>query len=236
MSFNDRLKIYYDAEFTSLEQNSQLLSIGLLSESGAFFYAEFTDYDNDNISCWLKENVIKNMLFDDNRICHVISYRSHEMWIRNDRQYQYNIMMKGNHDEIKEELMVWLEREHLMYSYKMHGDDVFRTKIDSKIQIYCDCYAYDWVLLNDLLFGNALDVPEWFDYIPIDLSSYLLFNNIDPDINRESMVINDDTVNEFNDMIEDAIKHLENVSIDREIKHNSLWDAFVCKRCFESLK
>ena len=38
-------RIYYDAEFTGLHINTTLISIGMVSDSGSFFYAEFNDYD-----------------------------------------------------------------------------------------------------------------------------------------------------------------------------------------------
>lgn len=42
---DEKLKVYYDAEFTGLNRNTDLISIGLVSEYGNYFYAEFIDYD-----------------------------------------------------------------------------------------------------------------------------------------------------------------------------------------------
>ena len=38
-------KIFLDTEFTGLHKNTTLISLGLVSECGKTFYAEFTDYD-----------------------------------------------------------------------------------------------------------------------------------------------------------------------------------------------
>ena len=55
------MKIFFDTEFTGLHQRTTLISIGLMSEHGALFYGEFTDYDRDQVDEWVRENVIKNL-------------------------------------------------------------------------------------------------------------------------------------------------------------------------------
>ncbi len=68
------LNIFLDTEFTGLQKNTSLISIGIVDESNNKFYAEFTDYDKDFISSnnWLKKNVIdklwinnKSLILDD---------------------------------------------------------------------------------------------------------------------------------------------------------------------------
>ena len=91
---------------------------------------------------------------------------------------------------------------------------------------YTDCYAYDWVLLNDLICpkGNALELPPYINYIPMDLSTALQLHGIDPDISREEYIG------------EKTINNLKSWPLFKEMgescKHNSLWDAAVCSWCF----
>jgi len=59
-----RTKIFFDTEFTGLHQKTTLISIGLISECGKTFYAEFTDYDQSQIDDWLKDNVISKLIID----------------------------------------------------------------------------------------------------------------------------------------------------------------------------
>ncbi len=61
---NNMTKIYFDTEFTGLHQKTTLISIGLIAESGETFYAEFNDYDFDQVDEWLKKNVISNLLYN----------------------------------------------------------------------------------------------------------------------------------------------------------------------------
>ncbi len=57
-------KIYFATEFTGLHQNTTLISIGLISECGKTFYAEFNDYDFNQVDDWLRENVISHLQYN----------------------------------------------------------------------------------------------------------------------------------------------------------------------------
>lgn len=59
------MRVFFDTEFTGLHQNTTLISIGLVDEDGATFYAEFTDYDRSQVDSWLQINVIDNLILDD---------------------------------------------------------------------------------------------------------------------------------------------------------------------------
>ena len=51
-------------EFTGLRKNTTPISIGIVSEYGKKFYAEFTDYDESQCNDWIEENVISELLYD----------------------------------------------------------------------------------------------------------------------------------------------------------------------------
>lgn len=93
-----RKKIFFDTEFTGLHQGTTLISIGLISDCGKTFYAEFTDYDQSQIDDWLRENVISKLLFnhlDNNGI------------VGGDFD---NLEIKANTNSVKEHLTEWLEQ------------------------------------------------------------------------------------------------------------------------------
>lgn len=56
------MKIFFDTEFTGLHKNTTLISIGLVSEDNRQFYAEFTDYDEEQCNDWIRKNVLDNTL------------------------------------------------------------------------------------------------------------------------------------------------------------------------------
>lgn len=208
--FTKRVKIYYDAEFTGLHRDTTLISVGFVSQSGAYFYAEFNDYDANQIDEWLQTNIIDNLVFKDKDQHHLV-----KEFYSGSRSHM-NVMMKNDTATIKSELLSWLRHEYESY------DNV-------KLQFYTDCYAYDWVMLMNLICedGKALNIPEFIDYIPMDLSTTMFIKGIDPDINREEYAgqyICDKLRSEFpfKDMGENA-------------KHNSLWDATISVWCWYRL-
>lgn len=54
------MKIFFDTEFTGLQQRTYLLSIGMIAEDGRIFYAEYDHPNNFKLDDWIKENVIAN--------------------------------------------------------------------------------------------------------------------------------------------------------------------------------
>lgn len=196
--------IAYDAEFTGLHKDTTLISLGFVSDN-AYFYAEFADYDKSQVDDWLENNIINNLLFNDK-----------ESFVSHMGGEAYSVLMKGNRYEIASELLSWLS-----YQSKSHN---------SQIHILTDCYAYDWVLLNDLIsdYGNALNIPDFVNYIPIDLSTAMFVRNIDPDINRESIISNDEVLSLLKDS--KLFTYLGNA------KHNSLWDAFIVSIDFKIIE
>ena len=55
------MKLFFDMEFTGLHKETTPISLGIVSEDGKTFYAEFTDYDESQCNDWIKENVIYNL-------------------------------------------------------------------------------------------------------------------------------------------------------------------------------
>lgn len=93
-------KVFFDTEFTGLHQNTTLISIGLVSECGKTFYAEFNDYDFKQYDDWLRENVINNL-----------QYKGYFQKLDKTKN---SISCKGTTENIKEQLTIWLSQfEHV---------------------------------------------------------------------------------------------------------------------------
>ncbi len=56
------MKIFFDTEFTGLHKDTTIVSIGMVTEDGKQFYAEFTDYDSKQCDDWIKANVLEHTL------------------------------------------------------------------------------------------------------------------------------------------------------------------------------
>jgi len=93
-----KTKLFFDTEFTGLHQNTTLISIGIISECGKTFYAEFTDYDKTQIDDWLNTNVIENLKFHRETGTDVFWYNGE------------NTEMYGDSELIKYFLEKWLKQ------------------------------------------------------------------------------------------------------------------------------
>ena len=171
------LKIFLDTEFTGLHQQSSLISIALIAETGEDFYGELTDFDIKNINPWVKENVLPQL--NENNASNII---------------------KGTQKEIAKAIKEWL----IQFSNEA-----------SSIQIWADCYAWDWILFCEL-FGGAFEIPSSIHYMPMDLATLFDIKTGKPDTSRFDFVKNE-------------------ISDKNWIQHHALHDAKVEKLCYDKL-
>lgn len=115
------MKIFFDTEFTGLQKNTTLISMGCVTETGETFYAEFKDYDRTQINDWLQENVIRNLC--------LLSTSEDLPTMTGDG--------KGNVTIIGEKWQV----ARLFWEWVRHFDNV---------EMWSDVLAYDWFLFRDL--------------------------------------------------------------------------------------
>lgn len=136
------MKLFFDMEFTGLHKNTTPISLGIVSEDGKKFYAEFKDYDVNQCDEWIKDNVLHHCIMGGNK----------ELFSR----YTDDTSLSGVVGftlQIMDYLQDWLSQ--------------FDT-----IQFVSDVCHYDFVLLIDLLTngGTALDLPENISAVCYDLN------------------------------------------------------------------
>jgi hypothetical protein len=154
-------KLFFDTEFTGLHQNTTLISIGLIAETGQTFYAELIDFDRSQIDNWLKKNVLKNLSFDPDK-------------------YQ-GMTFTAKNEEAKSDHFSWTGQTNMKYLRNyLEG---WLNQFD-KVEMWSDCLSYDWVLFNQI-FGHAFNIPRNVYYIPFDICTLFKIKGVDPDINRE---------------------------------------------------
>lgn len=155
------MNLYFDTEFTGLHKDTTLISIGIISEDGRTFYAEFTDYNVIQLNDWMYTNVINNLLLEPTQENGRIDMIDKEGTC-------FNVI--GNKRYVKCALEYWL------------------TQFND-VEFWSDCLAYDWVLFNDL-FDHAFNIPKNVYYIPFDICTLFKIKNVDPDISREEFIDN----------------------------------------------
>lgn len=172
------MKVFFDTEFTGLHQQTTLISIGLISEEGHRFYAEFTDYDKTQVDLWIRENVISKLRLTKHISSSVSSW---ENWASDEGGYsdalEFALAKKdmsrfeciGNTQMVRDRLTQWL------------------SQFES-VEMWSDCLSYDWVLFNQI-WGHAFSIPKNIHYIPFDICTLFKMKGIDPDIGREKFAL-----------------------------------------------
>ena len=117
------MNLYYDAEFTGLRQHTSLISLALVSDDGRAFYAEFSDYNRDQLDDWLRDNVL-----------------AHCRWLTRDNarpgchEEEGLTLCFGDSEQIRTALSQWLTQWE-------------------RVEIWADCPSWDWVLFCELFGG-----------------------------------------------------------------------------------
>jgi hypothetical protein len=176
---SDRIRVFLDCEFTSLNKDAELISIAMVSEDGAELYIEIKDVkDTDAYKVqsidqkeWLEINVFSNFFIEKD--------------IKGMRGAYYNLVKKNCTGKIEQWLL-----------------DILKEKKGEKIEFWGDVPAYDWVLLCDL-WGGARNMPEYIHYIIRDLGTYIETKEIAADMPRASL-LNEKVLGKLHNALYDA--------------------------------
>ena len=127
--------VFFDTEFTGLQKNTTLISIGLVSEYGDELYLELNDYDRDMCDEWITTNVLNNTISEgDKDVLSIVS---------NEQDYHFC----ENKEEAKQILESWFKQfnEVQLVSDCCHYDmvlliDIFGTAFDLPSNVSPVCY------------------------------------------------------------------------------------------------
>jgi hypothetical protein len=195
--------VYFDTEFTGLRQNTTLISIGLVDADGRSFYAEFTDYDRNQISEWIEDNVIRKLTNPKLKI--------------NGHHWK----VTGNKNVIRKYLWKWLEP--LINKGK-------KIQFVSDVCHYDFVLLLDLLLERD---KTAIDLPDCISSACVDVNQDIalcLKRSPKPDDMSEDEYENNyvPVSIAFDISREEFISNSGNFKFNGA-KHNSLYDAFVIR-------
>lgn len=147
-------KIFFDTEFTGLYKNSELISIGLISDDGREFYGEIQDIDIESLDDWIKENVIANM----------VEYGGKQVLDICENENNYYV---GTKADIANYLREWLMQFDTieLVSDVCHYDmvlfiDLFGTAFDLPLNVNASCHDIN----QDIAVVYNMNEKEAFDY------------------------------------------------------------------------
>jgi len=139
------MNIYFDTEFTGLQKDTTLISIGLIAEDGSTFYAEFTDYDKSQCDKWIQTNVLDNLIIKNYGV-------QKDNW--------NETIIKGNKTLVRFYLSMWLSQfdKVQLISDVSHYDMV----------LFIDIFGSAWDLpknINPSCHDINQDIAEWYNII-----------------------------------------------------------------------
>lgn len=218
------MKLFFDTEFTGLRKDTTLISIGIVSEDGRKFYAELTDYNENQCNKWINENVVKNL------------HLPHIPW---------HIKCTENIKKLEEDGYVISQNPHipregalLEYDYFKSDNENMTALGDSHwigialnewlkqfdiIQFVSDVCHYDFALLIELITngGTALDLPD-------NISA--VCHDINQDIAQHFGVTDAEAFDMSREQIMNDLCGPEDIVAGD--KHNSLYDAEVIRAIY----
>ena len=143
------MKFFIDTEFIEKQNFLQLISIGIVSETGKEFYAVSSEYDESMASDWVKKNVIAPIKLEN------VNTYSPAMIRAGIIDFIYWETIRKNHKLTEPIKMIYLSR-------------YFEEDPPEFWGYYAD---YDWVLFC-WLFGTMTDLPKGYPEYCNDLKQY----------------------------------------------------------------
>ena len=222
------MKLFFDTEFTGLRKDTTLISIGIVSEDGRKFYAELTDYNENQCNKWINENVVKNL--------HLPHIPWHSKCTENIKKLEEDGYVISRNPHIPREGSL------LEYDYFKSDNENMTALGDSHwigialnewlkqfdtIQFVSDVCHYDFVLLIDLITngGTALDLP---------LNISAVCHDINQDIAQHFGVTDAEAFDMSREQIMNDLCGSE--AIVTGDKHNSLYDAEVIRAIYKEIE
>lgn len=199
--------IYFDCEFTGLQKETDLISIGLVDAEGKTFYAEFTDYRKELIQDkdWFEEHIFNNLKHPDTVL-------EGDNWT-----------IEGTKEEVRKQFMFWLDercKDHIVQfvSDVCHFDFVLLMDLISAGK---GALAVPSNLISPVCVDVNMDIATSIKRDPDANNTNFVPARVAFDITRE------DLAKQFNSSFtfDESDKHnaLHDAKVIREI-HRGLWD------------
>lgn len=205
-------KIFFDTEFTSLQKDTTLISIGFVCDDSCF-YGVCTDYDESLVNDWVQVNVVNNLELNE------------------EMRSLYDITeFTGTKTEVGKAFADWMmekvskdpKEKFELISDVCHYDmvlfiDMFGTAFDIPKNICPACYDINMDILG---------------YLKNIRSSATLADAFDK--NREELLI--DIITDSDGSVSSEEWDTTWKELDPSCKHNALYDAIIIQQLYHHLQ
>ncbi len=223
------MKIFFDTEFTGLVPNTTLISLGMVTEHGEKFYAEFTDYDRELVAKndWIQDNVISKLILNDRK------YIENGVYMNPEHGNSKRIL--GDTAHICKALDQWLFDVSMVRGPYLYADSKMTFDFE-QIQLVGDACHYDMYLLCNQVFGGAFNLPANVNPVCYDICQELTM--LDMTTYRDIFDVRADAGKmkwAFDSSREELCKIFTGGKLPDGDKHNALYDAEVIKMIYEGI-
>jgi len=151
--------IFVDFEYTRAHQYTTPISVGIVSEDGEKeFYAEFTDFDKNQIDEWLEQNVFNSLTLTD-------------------KPEKY-FVKEGAITQVKGSV-------HFIVNSVGGLNDWLKELNYSKIILASYGGSYDYVLFKELFKTAGIDYPPNLNDFGFDVATLFQIHGLNPNIEGE---------------------------------------------------
>lgn len=218
------MNLFFKCNFTKPHKDASLISIGIVSEDGKEFYAEFIDFDISQCSEWVKENIVKNL---------VLTFPTKNA----DIEITKNTIQEWEEEGYKLSKSPFRSSGYVGFCTSITKDSITEVVGDKEwianelkdwleqfgfVNFISDLCHYDFVFLIDL-FGSEWDLP-------FKVSS--ICHDINYDIANYYRISEEDASNRNRGLL---LFDISGAEISGK-KHNALYDAKVIKKIYECIQ
>ena len=113
--------VFIDAEFTGEHQFTTLVSIALVGEDGEYIHLTFNQYDPEQVTDWLRDNVIRNIEASKS-VSYQEGFKSIKKWLENYRENKnISLISVGKTLDIILLFQLWhLDHKARRYFHNLH--------------------------------------------------------------------------------------------------------------------
>lgn len=168
------MRLFLDTEFTGLHQNTTLISLALVAEDGEEFYAEFNDYNIQQITEWIEVNVLTKLEMQETSEISFLTGKT--------------LKMKGDRTGVASYLKKWLlkfDRIEIWADVLAYDWVLFCELFGGALEVPPNIFYAPFDLSTVFRLRGMIDPLDKFS---IDISR---FEFVDSDSNRQHHALND---------------------------------------------
>ncbi|MCP4394424.1 MAG: hypothetical protein GY804_09205 [Alphaproteobacteria bacterium] len=211
-AIKDMKRLFLSLIRTPNQSDVDMISVGLVADTGETFYAECNDYDPSRLSDQVKSKILSNLSFESPKP----GESEYFSWGKNGNSVELRESTSVIHTYIADWFQELLGGPLSWVDYTNGGiNPSIAPELITTPEIVIVAYSKQAEVFFDNLWGDIFNIPQCVYSNQINLRHLLLINDIDPTINLEDFA---------------GMSFVESNHVP-----NALWHAKIIKACYAKL-